>query len=176
MPVGEGYFIGPMGELIEVWDHFEFVREHPEMFGFTPAQIKRFFGVSKKKPKAELRQELLSEVLRRDWIRLRVTNEYHFQYWRLDEWTLERIRKALSALTVGEYDVVILGELSRGRHDEVRARDIMSDRAYTWVAGIGEVCRFCKKRTVAGMGLGAIGIRPVCPACDAIPMQTIGAT
>lgn len=170
MPIGEGYWISPMGELVEISEHFEFVRENPELFGFTSAQMKKYFGVTPKN-RAGLRQELLTEAIRRDWIRLRLTNEWHFQCWRLDEWTLERIRQALTKLHAGDHDFVILSELSRGRHDEVRAGEVLSDEAHAWVAGLGDVCCICASGLVPGMGIGDIGVRPVCVQCDAFPLQ-----
>lgn len=172
MPIGRGAFISPAGEFVEVPEHFEFVRDNHALFGFKPHEIQRFFEVTKKN-KAELRQELLTEVIRRDWIRLRLTKQWHFQYWRLDDWTLVRIREALKKWNAWENDIVFMGELSTGKRDEVRAAEILGPQAETWVAGIGDVCCICSRGLVSGMGIGDIGPRPVCANCDAFPLQGV---
>jgi len=171
MPVGRGYWISPEGGTIEISEHFDFVRDNPKLFGFKESEAKKFPRITAKN-RAKLRQELLTEVIRRDWIRLRITNEWHFQYWRLDDWTLGRIREALKKYGAYENDVVVLSEISTGKRDpNVRAGEIMSTKADTWVAGIGDVCCICSSGLVPGMGIGDIGPRPVCVRCDAFPLQ-----
>lgn len=173
MPLGVGYWISPLGEIIEVGEHLTHVRDYPHVFGFSERDIKKFGRVTTRNLE-KIRRAVLTEVMRRDWIRLRATNEWHFQYWRLDGWTLERIRTALRKLGAGDFDVATLSEVSTGRREpQVRVGDILGTQAESWVAGIGDVCCICSRGLVSGVGIGDIGPRPVCTRCDAYPLKGV---
>lgn len=71
MPMGEGYWLNARtGQEIEAWEHAQKVIENPELFGLHPD------AVSDKQravhaQDAEMRRQLLIDVMKRGWIRVR---------------------------------------------------------------------------------------------------------
>lgn len=96
MPIGEGFWIAPDGQLFQVYDHFSFVKEDPVRFGFTEEFIKS--RPDEKRLKEGARARVLTEAVRRGWIRVRRVPRgvsMIFEVWRITDETLFRIAEAI---------------------------------------------------------------------------------
>lgn len=64
--MSEGYWIYPDGRIVEVNDHYAYVKEHPEDFGFTEEEASSWnLGDAKQ------REDVLIEAMKRGFVRVR---------------------------------------------------------------------------------------------------------
>lgn len=71
MPIGEGYWLNSRtGDDIEVFEHAKHVIENPELFGLQPQAVAGKEGAMYAQD-PELRRNLLIDVMKRGWIRVR---------------------------------------------------------------------------------------------------------
>jgi len=138
MAMGEGLWLSPEGRIIEVPEHYRAILDDPALFGFSEAELERFRPWS-----PQNREQLIIEAIRRDWIRVRAYREIAINAWRLDDWTLARIREALKKLGAFPNDKVVLTEVSKRRTERVEAGFILGAEVEAWLSGIDEACGVC---------------------------------
>ncbi|OHB76276.1 MAG: hypothetical protein A2Z34_05705 [Planctomycetes bacterium RBG_16_59_8] len=113
MPKGKGWWISPSGEIVEIFEHYMFVQERPELFGFPRADTLKW--------KSTDRDKILAKAIGRGWIRVR--NE-EYETWELTPKAVSRIAKHLRITGADPGDPIRISELKFGRWIHVRAGDV----------------------------------------------------
>ena len=119
MPMGEGWWIAPDGEVIRIHEHLRYIEEHPERFGFTPEELKPR-DEDERRRRGVRRGRILREAFRRGFVRVRMhggRNVFEFRGW-------ERSRRLIE----GFLDEVGM----KGSEAALTLRDHASGREWTW--------------------------------------------
>jgi len=125
-----GYWISPSGEIIRVHDHFAYIREHPEQFGFQPDDP-RLTGrrTSGDFPNLKkFRDEIIIEAIRRNWIRVRLLPNAsdHVNVRKLDRRTTGRLFDFYSRFPAGyNSKMTVFTELASGAQFENTPKEIV---------------------------------------------------
>lgn len=127
----DGYWISPAGDLIKVHEHIVTVAADPERFGVDPKD-KRL--VAFKSGVTGAREDLLTEVMRRGWVRVRGARSGRstiavFEAWRFERDQKDNVLFVLRKLELHDEDNVELHELAtkkgiRSTPGELRADGI----------------------------------------------------
>lgn len=99
MPQGTGYWLSPTGEAIEIYEHLNYMKKHPDVFGLTIEDIMFTPEERAAGPKgpAMNRERLIKRALVRGWIRFRRAPGMSptFDVWRMTDDALFRIDEAI---------------------------------------------------------------------------------
>lgn len=117
MPTGTGWWISPKGKVYEIDEHFFFVQERPELFGFA--------GKDAEKWKSSDRDAVLRKVIARGWIRVR---NLTYETWELTPDAKRRIARHLKATKAWAIDPLRVSEVKFGRWTHLRAGDVRPGR------------------------------------------------
>jgi hypothetical protein len=91
--LAKAFFISPEGEVLPVkTSHIALVMENPGRFGLTEEKIRETYARHKEKMglEGDARKEILVDIIRRGWIRLR---RYTNQYWSINVPRWDETRK-----------------------------------------------------------------------------------
>ena len=81
MPPGRGYFIGPEGEVIRVFEHLAAVEDDPERFGLKHAYVQPL-DATERIDRETRRRRVLTQVLKNGFVRARFTKHRRVcEYW-----------------------------------------------------------------------------------------------
>jgi hypothetical protein len=121
VPDTKGYWISPGGDVLEVPEHFEAVREAPAAFGFTEEEAQEW--------KRADRESVLRKVIARGWIRVRGhRNHTTFEIQELDQNSAFSIRSFLVESGAWPQETVEVHELGPGRQLREDAAFFLEDR------------------------------------------------
>ena len=70
MPLGRGCFLGPGGEVIEVFEHLAAVEADPGRFGLAPGDVEPLDD-AERRDRESRRRRVLAMVLRNGFVRVR---------------------------------------------------------------------------------------------------------
>ena len=71
-PPGRGHFLGPDGEVIDIFEHLAAVEEDPERFGLRPEDVHPR-DIAERRNREERRRRVLTQVLKNGFVRARFT-------------------------------------------------------------------------------------------------------
>src|SRR3990170_4722628 len=108
----EGWFASPDGTMLDAYDHFGAVRSSPALFGFEPEEAIDWTRAD--------RARVLTEVLRRGWLRARRRTHEPLvvEAWTDDAITMERV--LLLVDQVGSLQAVV-AFVSSGRRSVIES-------------------------------------------------------
>lgn len=119
-----GYWINPDGKVIPIYDHFEYLLEHPEEFGIEKNEIEGVSFTDKEK-----RVEFLLRAMRNNWIRVRQSGiRTSIECWKVTDRTLLPIKMFCKKINVWSNDIITINEISRKRLYPLRAKDLFSEK------------------------------------------------
>ena len=120
-----GYWINPDGKVIPIYDHFEYLLEHPEEFGIKENEIEGISFTDKEK-----RVEFLLRAVRNNWIRVRRTGGVSsVECWELSDWTLARIQMFCKKTNVWDTEYIRINELAKKSSYPIRVKDLVGKKA-----------------------------------------------
>jgi hypothetical protein len=70
-PLGRGYFLGPDGEIVSIFEHLASVEAEPQRFGLRPEDV-AYKDDEERRTKGARRARVLSMVLRNGFSRVRL--------------------------------------------------------------------------------------------------------
>jgi len=118
----EGYWISPEGKIIEIREHFSYVRDHPKAFGFTAGEAKTWT--------TDDRERVIRAAVQRGWIRVRGHKRYMtFEPAELTQDAIFSITELLRKQRIHPDERVRVHELSRGRGFEQTADYFLTGQA-----------------------------------------------
>lgn len=93
MPAGEGWWLHPTGRSVAIFEHLNAVTTNPRAFGLTQDNmVKR-----PREPEEDYRRRVLTEVLRKGWIRVRSYQGFTvFEYWKLSRRVADAVCEFIS--------------------------------------------------------------------------------
>ena len=69
-PLGKGYFLGPDGEVISIFEHLGAVEENPQRFGLSPEAL-AYKDDQERRTRGARRRRVLTMVLKNGFCRVR---------------------------------------------------------------------------------------------------------
>jgi hypothetical protein len=69
-PLGKGYFLGPDGEVISIFEHLGAVEENPRRFGLSPEDLV-YKDAQERQTRGARRRRVLTMVLKNGFCRVR---------------------------------------------------------------------------------------------------------
>jgi len=134
-PINLGLWIGPTGDIIKTGRHSHTVIENPTKFGVSSEFVKNLYDKHGENYNQEgnAREELITLVLQRGWIRVR----NYRNYWSVTLWSLTPKTKQIlknwvhtftSNNTMGTYVDLKILEIKSDRLQTVEPPDILNDR------------------------------------------------
>lgn len=114
MPMGEGYWLNARtGEEVEVWEHAKHVIDNPELFGLSPQAVSGKQGAMYAQD-ADLRRQLLTDVMKRDWIRVRSHRGRHvFETAGLDDDALYSILEFAQRHNMWDNEQIMINDVTK---------------------------------------------------------------
>jgi hypothetical protein len=102
-----GWWISPQGEPIQIPDHFRYLLENPEKFGFTKEELARVAW----EMKGDNREKYMGIAFQRGWIRVREQEGFTiFQYWEKTDSVVSRIKNLLQTFDLSARDQLAVTE------------------------------------------------------------------
>jgi hypothetical protein len=87
-----GWWISPEGEVFPIQDHFKYLLENPESFGFAKDELAEVQW----EPRGENRERYMAVAFQAGWIRVREQKGFTIiQYWEKNESVIGRIKARL---------------------------------------------------------------------------------
>jgi len=136
MALGQGYWLSPTGEIIEIYEHLNYVTNHLSDFGLTPESIMftEDERALKQKGPAANRERILRDVIRRGWIRIRraPSMTMSFETWRTTDEAMFRIGEAIQAAHLADRGENIRINSVRDETSElVNVGDLLAGRVFS---------------------------------------------
>ena len=135
MPLGEGHWISPTGEIIEVYMHLDYIQDNKEKL-HIPAEAFMLTDEERKlgpKGPAAMRARVLSDVIRRGWIRLRRAPGMTptFEVWRTTDDALFRIAEGIRAHGLADRgEMIRIVDHRRQTADVMNVTDLLSGKVF----------------------------------------------
>jgi hypothetical protein len=102
-----GWWISPQGEPILIPDHFRYLFENPEKFGFPKEELARVAW----EMKGDSREKYMGIAFQRGWIRVREQNGFTiFQYWEKTDSVVSRIKNLMQTFSLSASDQLAVTE------------------------------------------------------------------
>jgi hypothetical protein len=102
-----GWWISPQGEPIPIPDHFRYVLENPEKFGFSKEELVHVTW----EMKGDNREKYMGLAFQRSWIRVREQKGFTiFQFWEKTDSVIGRIKNLLSTFNLSPQDQLAVTE------------------------------------------------------------------
>jgi hypothetical protein len=102
-----GWWISLEGETIQIPDHFKYLLENPEKFGFQKGELAHVAW----ELKGDNREKLMSLAFQRGWIRVREQKGFTiFQFWERTQSVIDRVKNHLPVLNLSPQDQLAVTE------------------------------------------------------------------
>jgi len=102
-----GWWISPQGEPIQISDHFRYILENPEKFGFSKEELAHVAW----EMKGDNREKYMGLAFQRGWIRVREQKGFTiFQFWEKTDSVIGRIKNLLSTFNLSPQDQLAITE------------------------------------------------------------------
>lgn len=104
-----GWWISPESEVIQIPDHFKYLLENPERFGFAKDELAEVQW----EPKGENRERYMAVAFQAGWIRVREQKGFTIiQYWEKNESVIGRIKAHLPEFGLVPQSQLAVSEVS----------------------------------------------------------------
>lgn len=101
------------GQEVEVWEHAKHVMENPELFGLHPSAVADM-GAAQYAQDADLRRQLLIDVMKRGWIRVRSHKGRHvFETANINDNVLYTILEFAQAHNMWDNERVMVNDVTK---------------------------------------------------------------
>lgn len=135
MALGNGWWVGPRGEIIEIYEHLDYVKDNKEKFGLP---LDFFMFTDEERALGPLglainRERILKEVIRRGWIRVRRAPRMTatFEAWRLTDDVFFRVGEAIHAANLASpSESVRINSVRDDRAEIVNVSDLLAGRVF----------------------------------------------
>jgi hypothetical protein len=102
-----GWWISPEGEAIQIPDHFKYILENPEKFGFQKEKLAHIPW----ELKGDNRDNYMSIAFQRGWIRVREQKGFTiFQFWEKTESAVNRLKNHIPVFNLSPQDQLAVTE------------------------------------------------------------------
>ena len=118
MPIGIGFWLSPEGKIYEIFEHYEFVKEKPQLFGFSKEEANIWRTAD--------RNLVLGEAIKRGWIRVR---NHTYEAWELNQDSIFNILLHLKKIKAWEDEKFTIHELKHKKQYIFTAGDIFEGAA-----------------------------------------------
>jgi hypothetical protein len=117
-----GWWISPKDEIFRVPDHFKYLLENPEMFGFTKDELAEVQW----EPKGENRERYMSVAFQAGWIRVREQKGFTIiQYWEKNASVIDLIKKHLPEFGLVPQSQLAVSEISTRNKYNITVKDFL---------------------------------------------------
>lgn len=104
-----GWWISPQSEVVKVSDHFKYILDHPETFGFGPDDLAEVEW----EPRGENRDRYMTIALQAGWIRIREQKGFTIiQCWEKNGSVIERLKQHLAEFDLTPQSSLAVSEVS----------------------------------------------------------------
>ena len=104
-----GWWISPEGEVIQIPDHFKYILQNPERFGFAADEVADIQW----EPKGENRDKYMTIAFQQGWIRIREQKGFTIiQYWEKNASVTGRIKNHLPEFGLTSQSPLAISEAS----------------------------------------------------------------
>lgn len=102
-----GYWISPSGDIKKNSDHYQYVKSHPQLFGFTKKEVSTWDD--------DIRDHVLLEAKKRGWMRVRGTRpNLSIELWSLDNDAIFNLKEFFININIDPEEHVLIEEDSVG--------------------------------------------------------------